>query len=77
MKPVICLSVLCFAVIFWISMFYHFSPPPRPLGISDADAQYIISELQRRSAGNCELTRTDYGYVCKEMATNKIYRIKM
>ena len=77
MKPVICLSVICFTVIFWMSLVAYFATPERPMGISDADAQYIISELKRRSAGNCELTRTDYGYVCKEMATNKIYRIKM
>lgn len=77
MKPVIFLSVLCFTVIFWMSLVVYFATPERPMGISQKDAEYIISELNRRSAGNCELTRTDYGYVCREMATNKIYRIKM
>ena len=43
-----------------------------------ADEQnYIFKELKRRNAGDCVLTPTDYGWKCREMATGKVFKVRL
>lgn len=47
------------------------------LQMTQAEVSKVMSNLERRSAADCVLTRTDYGFVCKEMASGKIYKVKV
>ena len=47
------------------------------LQMTDQEVSKVMTNLEKRSAGDCVLTRTDYGFVCKEMASGKIYRVKV
>lgn len=47
------------------------------LQMTPDEVSYVMKNLERRSAADCVLTRTDYGFVCKEMATNKIYKVRV
>jgi len=42
-----------------------------------ADEQMrIMQELKRRSAGDCALEPTDYGWKCVEMRTGKVFKVR-
>ena len=47
------------------------------LNMTEQEISHVMKNLERRSAADCVLTRTDYGFVCKEMATGKIFKVKM
>ena len=47
------------------------------LQMTDVEVNTVMSNLERRSASDCVLTRTDYGFVCEEMASGKVYRVKL
>ena len=46
------------------------------LQMTDQEVTHVMKNLEKRSAGDCVLTRTDYGFVCKEMATGKVFKVK-
>ena len=48
---------------------------PRPADVTQAEADFIVKELRRRAAGDCVLTQTETGYVCREFRTGKVFRI--
>ena len=45
--------------------------------MSQGDILYVSSELKRLSCGDCVLTRTSYGYICREFSTGKNFRVVM
>jgi hypothetical protein len=47
------------------------------LHMTPDEVSYVMRNLEKRSAADCVLTRTDYGFVCKEMATGKVFRVKV
>lgn len=47
------------------------------LQMTPDEVSSVMTNLKKRSAADCVLTRTDYGFVCKEMATGKIYKVKV
>ena len=47
------------------------------LHMTPDEVSSVMTNLKKRSAADCVLTRTDYGFVCKEMATGKVYRVKV
>jgi hypothetical protein len=46
------------------------------LHMTPDEVSYVMKNLEKRSAADCVLTRTDYGFVCKEMATGKVFKVK-
>ena len=46
------------------------------LQMTPDEVSYVMKNLEKRSAADCVLTRTDYGFVCKEMATGKVFKVK-
>jgi hypothetical protein len=47
------------------------------LHMTPDEVSYVMRNLEKRSAADCVLTRTDYGFVCKEMGSNKVFRVKV
>jgi hypothetical protein len=47
------------------------------LQMTPDEVNTVMSNLKKRSAADCVLTRTDYGFVCKEMATGKSYKVRV
>jgi len=45
--------------------------------MTEADILYVSNELKRKSCGDCILTRTSYGYICREFKTGKNFRVVM
>jgi hypothetical protein len=46
------------------------------LHMTPDEVSYVMKNLEKRSAADCVLTRTDYGFVCKEMATGRVFKVK-
>ena len=46
------------------------------LQMTDQEVTHVMKNLERRSAGDCVLTRTDYGFVCNEMASGRVFKVK-
>ena len=47
------------------------------LHMTPDEVSYVMKNLEKRSAADCVLTRTDYGFVCKEMATGKVFKVRV
>jgi hypothetical protein len=47
------------------------------LHMTPDEVSHVMTDLKKRSAADCVLTRTDYGFVCKEMGSNKIYKVRV
>ena len=47
------------------------------LDMTEQEINHVMKNLERRSAADCVLTRTETGFQCKEMATGKVYRVKV
>ena len=47
------------------------------LDMTDQEISHVMRNLEKRSAADCILTRTETGFQCKEMATGKVYRVKV
>jgi hypothetical protein len=47
------------------------------LQMTPDEVSYVMRNLEKRSAADCVLTRTDYGFVCKEMATGRVFKVKV
>jgi hypothetical protein len=47
------------------------------LHMTPDEVSYVMKNLEKRSAADCVLTRTDYGFVCKEMATGRVFKVKV
>jgi len=46
------------------------------LHMTEQEVSHVMRNLERRSAADCVLTRTDEGFQCKEMATGKVFKVK-
>jgi hypothetical protein len=44
--------------------------------MTEQEVSHVMRNLERRSAADCVLTRTDEGFQCKEMATGKVFKVK-
>jgi hypothetical protein len=49
---------------------------PNKLHMTEQEVSHVMTDLKKRSAADCILTRTETGFQCKEMATGKVYRVK-
>jgi hypothetical protein len=48
------------------------------LHMTPDEVSYVMKNLEKRSAADCILTRIDDGnFVCKEMGSNKIYKVRV
>lgn len=47
------------------------------LRMTKGESNYIMKELDRRCADDCALTRTWYGFKCREFKTGKIFKVYM
>jgi len=47
------------------------------LDMTEQEINHVMRNLEKRSASDCVLTRIEGGFVCKEMATGKIFKVKM
>jgi len=45
------------------------------LNMTEQEISHVMKNLERRSAADCVLTRTETGFQCKEMATGKVYMV--
>ena len=50
---------------------------PNKLNMTTEEVDYVINNLKKRSAADCVLTRADYGFVCKEMGSDKVFKVRM
>ena len=46
------------------------------LQMTDEEVSHVMKNLERRSAADCVLTRTETGFQCQEMATGKVFKVK-
>jgi hypothetical protein len=47
------------------------------LHMTPDEVSYVMKNLEKRSAADCVLTRTETGFSCKEMATGKVFMVKI
>jgi len=47
------------------------------LHMTDKEVSHVMKNLERRSAADCVLTRVEGGFICKELGSNKVFRVKM
>jgi hypothetical protein len=47
------------------------------LNMTDQEISHVMENLERRSAADCVLTRVEGGFICKELGSNKVFRVKM
>jgi hypothetical protein len=47
------------------------------LHMTTDEVSYVMKNLEKRSAADCVLTRTETGFQCREMATGKLYKVKV
>jgi hypothetical protein len=47
------------------------------LHMTPDEVSYVMKNLEKRSAADCVLTRTETGFQCREMATGKLYKVKV
>ena len=46
------------------------------LNMTEQEISHVMKNLERRSAADCVLTRTETGFQCQEMATGKVFKVK-
>lgn len=47
------------------------------LNMTEQEISHVMKNLERRSAADCVLERTEYGFKCSEMGSNKVFKVKM
>jgi len=47
------------------------------LDMTDQEISHVMRNLEKRSAADCVLTRVGGGFVCKELGSNKVFKVKM
>jgi hypothetical protein len=47
------------------------------LDMTDQEISHVMKNLEKRSAADCVLERTEYGFKCSEMGSNKIYKVRV
>ena len=50
---------------------------PNKLHMTEQEVSHVMTDLKKRSAADCVLTRTETGFQCQELATGKVFRVKM
>ena len=50
---------------------------PNKLHMTEQEVSHVMKNLERRSAADCVLTRVEGGFICKELGSNKVFRVKM
>jgi len=53
------------------------SQVPNKLHMTDQEVSHVMTSLSKRSAADCVLERTEYGFKCSEMGSNKVFKVKM
>lgn len=53
------------------------SQTPNKLHMTDTEVTHVMKSLSKRSAADCVLTRVEGGFICKELGSNKVFRVKM
>jgi hypothetical protein len=66
--------ILMLGVLFIANWFLY--TQPLVMDVTQAEADHIIAELKARRAGNCVVTRTDYGFRAENLETGEVYRVK-
>ena len=49
---------------------------PNKLHMTEQEVSHVMKSLSKRSAADCVLTRNEIGFQCKEMGSNKIFKVK-
>ena len=49
---------------------------PLVMDVTQAEADHIIAELKARRAGNCVVTRTNYGFRAENLETGEVYKVR-
>ena len=49
---------------------------PNKLHMTEQEVSHVMTDLKKRSAADCILTRTETGFQCKEMGTGKVFKVK-
>ena len=80
MKKEIIISLVFAAVVIFIC--FHFMERQdfsTSLRLTADEQTRITKELLKRSAGDCECTRAEYGWYCVELGTQgkKVYKVKL
>ena len=47
------------------------------LNMTEQEISHVMRNLEKRSAADCVLTRVEGGFICKELGSNKVFRVKM
>jgi len=50
---------------------------PNKLHMTEQEVSHVMKSLSKRSAADCVLTRVEGGFICKELGSNKVFRVKM
>ena len=50
---------------------------PNKLHMTEQEISHVMKNLERRSAADCVLTRVEGGIICKELGSNKVFKVKM
>jgi hypothetical protein len=73
MNKLLYVALILLAVLFFTNWWLY----PRPISnVTDSEAQMIIAQLRARSAGDCVVVRTDYGFRCESLETGEVYKVK-
>jgi len=48
---------------------------PNKLHMTEQEVSHVMTSLSKRSAADCILERTDYGFKCEELGSNKVFKV--
>ena len=76
-KPtlIIAAAVTAISIISMVGVMRGETQVPNKLHMTEQEISHVMKNLERRSAADCVLTRTETGFQCKEMATGKVYMV--
>lgn len=66
--------IIMLGVLFAVNWFCY--TQPLVMDVTQAEADYIMAQLKARRAGNCVVTRTDYGFRAENLETGEVYKVK-
>jgi hypothetical protein len=74
MKTIWIAIILMLGVLFIANWFLY--TQPLVMDVTQAEADHIIAELKARRAGNCVVTRTNYGFRAENLETGEVYKVR-
>lgn len=70
------IAIILMLGVLFIANWFLYTQPLVP-DVTQAEADHIIAELRARRAGNCVVTRTDYGFRAEALdGSGKVYKVK-